>query len=136
MSKPDFREINECYLSEDYDHEAPLDLNLVRSDAHRKASQQLLLRKKSSIHNWDKSEIEISHDSFHETALIKLLINENDLLFKNVSRPLRKKSLAQKYFFYLNSNEIWSLMYKKTNCGNTFYQCINEANEDIFGYVL
>jgi hypothetical protein len=147
MSEPHFREITERRLSEDYDYETPLDLNLVRSNAQRKASQQLILRKRSSIQNWDKSDLEYSprslttNDLFREIALIKLLIDENDSLFKtkvqsSVKKNLTlKKSLVHKYFHYLNSNEIWSLMCKKTNCGNTFYQCITQPKETILGYV-
>jgi hypothetical protein len=140
MSEPHFREITERRLSEDYDHQAPLDLNIVRVNT----SQQLSLTKRKSLHNWDKPEIELpnKNDLFREIALMKLLINGNDPLFRSISRPLinqnlkLKNNLGKKYFQYLNSNEIWRLMCKKTNCGNTFYQCINqvnERNERIFG---
>ncbi|CAF0752627.1 unnamed protein product [Rotaria sordida] len=141
MSIPYFQDITECRLSDAYDHEPPLDLDLVRFNAHRLANQQLLLTKRSSINNWDKSDIDYSYclsiknDLFREIALMKLIINENKSLLKTISRPLKLKiSLAQKYFLYLNSNEIWSLMCKNTNCNNTFYQCLDQSNETIFGF--
>ncbi|CAF3940664.1 unnamed protein product [Rotaria sp. Silwood2] len=146
MSIPHFREITECRLSEDYDHEAPIDLNSVRFNAHQLANQQLLLTKINTIDNWDKPDIEFSHCSsiknelFREIALMKLLINENTSLSKTVYRPLLNKTLklktsfAQKYFLCLNSNQIWTLMCKKSNCKSTFYQCLDQSNETIFGF--
>jgi len=53
----------------------------------------IIINKKNSIHNWDKSEIEYSHSSSikndlsREIDLIKLLINENNSLFKTIFRP-------------------------------------------------
>ncbi|CAF5117166.1 unnamed protein product, partial [Rotaria sp. Silwood1] len=61
MSIPHFREITECRLSEDYDHQTPIDLNLVRFNAHQLANQQLLLTRRSPIDNWDKPDIDFFH---------------------------------------------------------------------------
>ncbi|CAF3381574.1 unnamed protein product [Rotaria sp. Silwood1] len=146
MSIPHFREITECRLSEDYDHQTPIDLNLVRFNAHQLANQQLLLTRISPIDNWDKPDIDFFHcsstkdDLLREIALMKLLNNENHSLSKPISGPLLykhlklKTSLAQKYFLCLNPNQIWSLLCKKTICKNTFYQCLHQSNETNFGY--
>ncbi|CAF0765332.1 unnamed protein product [Rotaria sp. Silwood1] len=102
MSIPHFREITECRLSEDYDHQTPIDLNLVRFNAHQLANQQLLLTRISPIDNWDKPDIDFFHcsstkdDLLREIALMKLLNNENHSLSKPISGPLLYKHLKLK----------------------------------------
>ena len=152
MSKPHFREISERRLSEDYDHEAPLDLSSVRAHAHRIAHATALLRKRSSLHQWDQPDsqsdrsvvADTNDEPLREIALMKLLMNGNDVFNRPTAGSYSgedhrlPQTLAKKYFLSLTSDEIWTLMCKRTRCGHTFFHCLTQAkdrNDPIVGYV-
>jgi hypothetical protein len=41
----------------------------------------------------------------------------------SINQQTKTKSLAQKYFFWLQPCEIWCLLRKKTRFNSTFYDC-------------
>jgi hypothetical protein len=122
MSKPHFREITERRLCEDYDHEAPLDLSSVRAEAHRVAHAHAVLRKTSSLHQWDQAGIPsdrsvvplIGNEILREIALMKLLVNSKDFFNRSTAGSFAErdhrlpKTLAQKYVQSFTSDEIWA----------------------------
>ncbi|CAF0798977.1 unnamed protein product [Adineta ricciae] len=48
----------------------------------------------------------------------------------NLNVEIRKKSLAQKYFLWLQSCEIWCLLRKKTRFNSSIYDCLQAALEN------